>query len=179
MMPWEFFFTPAARVIRLAAQLPRRGTSSRTTVRTGSRYGIEDDSSGTLVEGNYVGTDITGSVALGNVGGGIFVAASGNTIGGASSGAGNLVSGNVASGVFIYLTSETLVQGNLIGTNASGTSALGNSGTGIYVYDSSDNTIGGTVAGEGNLISRNNGDGLDLGLSSNDNLVEGTTSAPT
>ncbi len=89
----------------------------------GSRYGIEDDSSGTLVEGNYVGTDVTGSVALGNVGGGIFVAASDNTIGGASSGAGNLVSGNAASGVFIYLTSETLVQGNLIGTNASGTKA--------------------------------------------------------
>ncbi len=45
--------------------------------------------------------------------------------------------------------------------------------SGIYVYDSSDNTIGGAAAGEGNLISKNNGNGIELGFSSNDNLVEG------
>ena len=136
----------------------------------GYRFGIEDDSSGTLIEGNYVGTDITGSVALGNAAGGIFVAASDNTIGGVSSGAGNLISGNVANGIYIYLTSEILVQGNLIGTDANGTSALGSS-VGIFQYASSDNTIGGLAAGDGNLIS-GNGNGVDLD-GGDGNLVQG------
>ncbi len=64
-----------------------------------------------LVEGDFIGTDVTGKVALGNnseldpSAGGVFLysGASGNTIGGLTAtpgtGAGNLISGNTFAGV--------------------------------------------------------------------------------
>ena len=70
-----------------------------------------------------------------------------------------------------------VVQGNFIGTNAAGTAALGN-GNGVVIDNgASNNTIGGTGAGAGNVISGNSGDGIDIGLpttlSSNGNFVQG------
>jgi hypothetical protein len=52
------------------------------------------------------------------------------------------------------------VAGNFIGLNAAGTGALAN-GTGITINgDATNNTIGGTLAGMGNVISGNNGNGV-------------------
>ena len=62
-----------------------------------------------------------------------------------------------------------VVQGNFIGTDATGTAALGNA-TGVSISNSG-NTIGGTGAGAGNVISGNSGDGIDL--SSDGNFVQG------
>lgn len=81
-----------------------------------------------LVVGNFFGTDITGTVAIGNlVGVGIDSGGSNNTIGGltatAGTGAGNVISGNTSGGVALVSATSTgnLVLGNLIGTNAAGT----------------------------------------------------------
>jgi hypothetical protein len=109
-----------------------------------------------IIEGNYIGTDVTGELAIAN-GEGIY-SADGATIGGTAAGAGNLISGNVTG---IRYAINCLIQGNFIGTNKEGMSRLGNN-IGIY-YDGASqslaNTIGGTVTGAGNLIS-GNGSGI-------------------
>ena len=101
--------------------------------------------------------------------------ASKNTIGGTGAGAGNVISGNSVDGIEIGSFSPTLtsgnsnlVQGNKIGTNAAGTAELGNGttsvknfgGVGVRFVDGTSNTVGGTAAGAGNLISGNVNQGI-------------------
>jgi titin len=128
----------------------------------GYTQGLADNN---FVQGNKIGTDITGTVALGNgdFSSGVVVEGAGNVIGGTSPGAGNLISGNAGDGVVLYLTTGpgNVVQGNRIGTNADGTKALGNGGAGVRVTGPTYSaTIGGTADGAGNLISGNGGDGV-------------------
>ena len=109
-------------------------------------------STGNLVQGNYIGTDASGTSALGN-GGGVSVLSGGNTVGGATPGARNLVSGNSGDGLLVS-GSDNLVQGNYIGTDVTGGSALGNGATGLSLFGSN-NVIGGTADGGRNIISAN------------------------
>jgi choice-of-anchor C domain-containing protein len=112
---------------------------------------------GNRVIGNYAGTNAAGTSAVGNgaAGIGVYLSASGNQIGGAATGEGNLVSGNPLDGVSIAGSSGNTVQGNRIGTNADGTAAVGNARRGVHVQGGSNNTIGGSAASQGNLISGN------------------------
>ncbi len=118
--------------------------------------------SGNLLLGNRIGTDRSGSLPRGNTAYGILIAdrASGNVIGGAS---GNIISAN-GLGITIIgpSTGQTLIQGNRIGTDATGTRALGNLQNGIFFRQSSNNTVGGTTAGAGNLISANRAVGIQV-----------------
>ena len=66
---------------------------------------------------------------------------------------GNVISGN-GDGVQIEAGISNVVAGNKIGTDVTGTVALGNSSNGVEV-EGTDNTIGGTTAGAGNVISAN------------------------
>ena len=136
---------------------------ARNVIAGGSGPGIRiDGTSGTIVRGNYVGTDVTGTVDLGVNGSGIRVfTGTGNTIGGAAPGAGNLVSGNSAEGISIE-TVGNVVQGNRVGTDASGSAALPNQGIGIRCYFSGDATVGGTAPGMGNLVAGNGSHGVSL-----------------
>ena len=118
------------------------------------------------MEGNLLGTDATGAarpVGTFGVGSGValFDGASGNVIGGTSLGAGNVISATLGFGVEIGDSASTgnLIEGNLIGTDATGTLAAGNEGDGVYL-SSAGNTVGGTVAGAGNLIADNFGAGI-------------------
>ena len=65
--------------------------------------GISLAATGTLIQGNYIGTDKTGMVALGNGGGGGILitgnTSGGNTIGGTAAGARNVISGNANTGI--------------------------------------------------------------------------------
>jgi large repetitive protein len=138
-----------------------------------------------LVEGNEIGTDITGTVAIGNAFSGIYFgdfgvtgdAASDATIGGTAAGARNLISNNGNFGVWIDGAGATgaLVEGNFIGTDASGTVAMGNAEDGVDIDSgASGNTIGGTVAGAANIISGNLEDGINLnGVGTSHNLIAG------
>lgn len=119
-----------------------------------------------VVLGNYIGTDRTGTLAVPNQYSGIFFAsgATSNTVGGTISGSRNVISGN-PTGVIIVGpgTSQNVVAGNYVGTNAAGTAALPNNGDGITLFAApSQNTIGGTVAGARNVISGNTGNGITL-----------------
>ena len=67
-----------------------------------------------------------------------------------------------------------VVQGNLIGTNAGGTAAIPNGHDGIFINDAPNNTIGGTAAGAGNLISGNGSVGIQLfGTLTSGNVIQG------
>jgi titin len=110
------------------------------------------------VLGNTIGTDATGTFALGNSGDGIQIdSGTGNTVGGTTAGSGNLVSGNAGDGIAVS-ANGALVQGNLIGTDASGAAALGNGGNGVLL-SGSNNTVGGT-ADAGNVIAFNGLNGV-------------------
>jgi len=144
-----------------------------------SIYG--SNASGAVVQGNLIGTDVTGADRLGNANNGIFIhAADGYTIGGTETGAGNLVSGNGGNGIVIAysLGAGGLVAGNRIGTDITGTRALGNSGSGVRTVYASNLTLGGAAAGAGNLISADLiGVFLD-GAGSVDNRIRGNLIGP-
>ncbi|MBA3609515.1 MAG: hypothetical protein H0W43_13595, partial [Chthoniobacterales bacterium] len=116
-----------------------------------------ESATGNLVQGNFIGTDISGGIDRGNVNNGVHIFdAPNNNVGGTLTGARNIISGHRFSGVGILsdLATGNLVQGNYLGTDAAGGAALGN-GNGISVNSATDNTIGGSVAGAGNVISGN------------------------
>jgi hypothetical protein len=74
----------------------------------------------------------------------------------------------IDDGVQISYANSNVVAGNKIGTDASGAVALGNSGDGVEIDGSSGNTIGGTVAGAGNVITDNSGAGVTVGTYAGD-----------
>jgi|GEM_PF-715997 len=121
------------------------------------------NSDGNTVLGNYIGVDITGTAALGSQGYGVLIesVSNGNTIGGASAGATNVISGNVFYGIQISNGDSNSILGNYIGTNAAGNAAIGNGLSGIFLVDSTNTTIGGTSASARNIVSGNS-DGVEL-----------------
>jgi len=137
--------------------------------------------SGNLIEGNYVGTDITGTNAIPNTLAGIYLpngGAPGNIIGGTVTGARNVISGNYY-GIYVAGPGNggNLIQGNYIGLSPDGSHSVGGGSafTGVILFaDTTNNTIGGPVAGAGNVISGFFGYGLyisDTGTSGN--VVQG------
>ena len=87
------------------------------------------------------------------MGDGIFINnAPSNTIGGTAAGAGNLISGNTFVGIQLFgpLTSKNVIQGNKIGTDATGRLTLPNKVGGIFVITPSANQLGGTGPGQAN-----------------------------
>jgi parallel beta-helix repeat protein len=137
--------------------------------------GVDIRSTGNLVQGNFIGTDVHGTAALGNTLDGVLITgASNNTIGGIAGGAGNLISGNHQDGVMITDNGSAgnLVQGNYIGTDVTGTARLANSSHGVFVRSGAhDNTIGGTAAGAANIIAFNQGAGVVIGANITDRLT--------
>lgn len=115
---------------------------------------------GNIIQGNYIGPDITGNSALGNGDGIALYDVSGCTIGGKSAGTRNIISGNFKNGILIVEGSNNIISGNYIGVNHSGLLELGNSYTGIIIIGSINNTIGGKTNDERNIISNNGFEGL-------------------
>ena len=124
---------------------------------------------GNLIQGNFIGTDVTGTLRVHNLSGIEIMRGGGptqcppfnNTIGGTAPGAGNVISGNARNGVVLYNVDFNRVQGNYIGTDVSGLVGLGNSLRGILIkFNAQFNTIGGTGSGEGNIIAFNGRKGV-------------------
>ena len=153
------------------------GTSSGAgNLISGNATGVDlSDSSANVVQGNLIGLDQSGSLALGNTGAGVLVEAgsASNTIGGAVGGARNVISGN-AAGVSVTgaATTGTLIAGNLIGTDLKGAVAVGNRMAGIDLAGGTAATIGGKTKLASNLISGNDGDGLDVGSGVTNTLIQ-------
>jgi len=129
------------------------------------------------VMGNYIGTDLTGTADLGNTNNGVLLySTTANVIGGATAGARNIISANNQSGVYLLesLTTGNQIRGNYIGTTFTGQAALSNSIDGITIYNAPGNLIGGSLAGEGNVISGNRERGIYIvSPSAQNNRVEG------
>ena len=148
---------------------------------------VSADADGSRVQGNFIGTDVTGRLALGNGrtgtdAAGVAVSSADILIGGGEPGAGNLISGNKSRGVqFINTTAvNDRLQGNFIGLDLTGTNALGNASDGVQLLGAARLIIGGTNVGEGNVIAANGGAGIRLsatfggfGLASSNNLIVG------
>jgi titin len=132
-------------------------------------------STGATVQGNYIGTDVTGTQALGNRIGVAFEGSSMSTtlVGGTEAGAGNLISGNSLYGLISSTSGRNVIQGNYIGTDVTGTQAVGNGSHGVFFETTFLSQIGGTEPGAGNLISGNGGSGIFMSSSGGDNLVQG------
>ncbi|HEY1250610.1 MAG TPA: S-layer homology domain-containing protein [Thermoanaerobaculia bacterium] len=137
----------------------------RAIVFRGLNAGISVESSGNHVEGCFVGTDVTGTVAAAN-GTGVVVqaGAGGNTIGGSTAEARNVISSN-ATGIQLVNNADNVVIGNLVGTTATGVAALGN-GDGIVATLTTGLVIGGSGGGEGNIIAANSGYGIHISIGS-------------
>ena len=113
------------------------------------------------IQGNLLGTDKTGTVSLGSLGNSIIISPvlgsnviRDNVVAGGQFGA--MTIGNATATTF-----ETIVQGNFIGTDITGTIPLGNAQSGIYLW-TTDVTVGGTGPGEGNVIAFNGAAGVYL-----------------
>jgi hypothetical protein len=171
-------------------------TAARNIISGNFNFGIDmGEGSGNVVEGNYIGTDITGEVALSNGGkngataqnsAGLLLSTSfnntsNNTIGGTTSAARNVISGNAFSGVQISVndirggtgsTENNLFEGNFIGLDAAGTKALGNGTNGVFVASTSGGSgqiLNNSI--KGNVIAHNGQSGILVGLSATDTAV--------
>lgn len=140
------------------------------------RHGVSIEASlNNQVAGNYIGTDVTGSVALPNGQSGIMVSngTDSTLIGGLSPLARNVISANMLHGVEVTGNSvSTNLQGNFIGTDKSGAVALGNGANGV-VINSAGNQVGGLIPQARNVIAGNGADGLVIGRGSARNVVVG------
>ncbi len=132
---------------------------------------------GNRVQGNRIGTSVTGKGYLGNGNNGIAAYNSvENLIGGSSAQARNLVSGNGGSGVYLFGAGaiSNYIQGNFIGVDISGSRSVSNVTDGITLYNASTNLVGGSIPGQGNLLSGNGMAGLYLnGAGCSNNLIQG------
>jgi hypothetical protein len=133
--------------------------------------------SGSVVQGNYIGTDSSGTEAIPNLSHGIEIANSKDTlIGGVMPENGNLISSNLGAGIAVMGNSSTgnTVQGNYVGSDWTGEKALGNGRQGILLdVNAHNNEIGGELAGAGNLIRFNMEGGVKLAPQSLNNLLTG------
>ena len=164
---------PARTAIQLAALSPERATYYRAA-RT---EGVTIIGDGNFVQGNFIGTDVSGTVALGNKLGGMLIVGSNNLVGGTAAGARNVISGNDIDGVQIATagSSNNLIQGNFIGTDVSGTADLGNGRVGVLISaEATNNTVGGTSDAARNVISGNEDIGVQIAnVGTNNNTVQG------
>jgi hypothetical protein len=138
--------------------------------------GIElyyDSNTGTIIQGNLIGTDATGSVAVGNDSFGVRCGGT-TTIGRTAPGAANVISANGWDGISAG-RSGCVIQGNYIGTDKTGTIDLGNWRGGIEV-SAPGALIGGTAVGAGNTIAHNGDAGVRVsGSTSTGNSIRGNS----
>jgi titin len=122
------------------------------------------------VQGNYIGTDYTGKLDLGNSWRGIDVSSgSGNNlIGGATSAERNVISGNEQDGVRVYQGTNNRIQGNYIGVGSDGTKALGNGGDGCRLVQTKYCTV------QSNRIGYNGGYAVHNGTSTGTKVTSNT-----
>ena len=129
---------------------------------------------------------LVASTISSNTGDGVIVSGTANIVG-AASGAGNVIIQNTGNGIAVagsngpsfFPADANVVQGNFIGTDATGTNNLGNSQSGVLIdgtlAEASTNLIGGTSSGEGNIIAFNGSNGVTVVSNAVDNAIFGNS----
>ena len=139
---------------------------------------LVQDAGKDLFQGDYLGINPDGVTANPNAYG-IELDAPGNTVGGTTPGASNLISGNLVDGIIAFGSNAkaNIIQGNKIGTDSSGIYSVGNL-DGVDLA-SPGNIVGGLLPGQSNLISGNVGPAAQSGVgillqgAAQGNLIEG------
>jgi hypothetical protein len=138
---------------------------------------------GNVVQGNFIGTDVTGSFDLGNLTDGVMIwGATNNTIGGITFAARNVISGNTRFGINIVTggpEDNNAVLGNFIGTDVSGSLAVGNGRLGVQICrmpcgSNYEPSTGLNATIDGNMIRFNGNNGVMLAGGTNigtDNVI--------
>lgn len=156
-------------IIQGASNITIRGLVINRFGRSGIFLTSTDGSDNNHIEGNFIGTNAAGTAILdasgapignGNAGVEINGLNAGNVVGGGAPEQRNLISGNDGDGVFAGTDGTDTIQGNLIGTDKTGTKDLHNGGT-------SDNGEGVNLGGQnsvvsGNIIAFNTSDGVQV-----------------
>ena len=137
---------------------------------------IDGTANNTSLDGLHIGVNFAGDTAVPNTNRGVLiVGTTGNLIGGF--GLANVISGNLGRGIEITAGGSATIRGNRIGTSEDGTVDLGNTSHGIQIVNSSGSIVGGTTAGQRNIISGNDGSGVfivgDINTPASNNLVIG------
>src|SRR5262249_52432374 len=104
-----------------------------------------------VIQGNDIGTDITGNVAIGNGGNGVTISGtSGNTIGGTTSGAGNVISGNTSFGLLVdgAASSGNVLANNHVGTGAGGSGTILNGSGALAITNGASVRVAGAFTGD-------------------------------
>ena len=138
----------------------------------GFNTGIVIVGNGNVIQSNHIGIDPAGLAAAPNTVGVGISGSSQNLIGGPAPADRNLISGNLSDGVRVFNADNNQISGNLIGSDITGSVAVGN-GVGVSILLSSDNVVGGSASGQGNLISGNQLTGVDVSGDSNMNVIQG------
>jgi CSLREA domain-containing protein len=133
----------------------------------GGIQGSFNGGTGMLVQGNFIGTDVTGSVAL------LPVSHQGEGLNNISNAQviGNLISGNGNGGLVVGNFGSVVIQGNLIGTQRDGITPLPNGNFGGLILEGDNSRVGGSGAGQANVIAFNGPDGFAIDVVSNNNLI--------
>lgn len=152
----------------VGVSLASAGNTLLNNIMSGNYYGAEiANAPNTIMRGNRIGTNAAGTAALGNQVIGVEINQSSNTVvGGSQPGEGNLISGNGSAypgeGLRVFWSPGTVVKGNLIGTDVTGTQRMGNTSYGVFLLDTTTTTVGGSLPGEGNVIGASGYDGIDV-----------------
>ncbi|HET7695311.1 MAG TPA: right-handed parallel beta-helix repeat-containing protein [Vicinamibacterales bacterium] len=146
----------------------QRNVISNNKAKGGGGGIVVDGSNGAVIQGNFIGVDVTGMLERSNEARGIAVIGSSNLlIGGPGAGMGNLIAGNRATGVrMLGGSSNNIVQGNFLGVNRTVTDFIAND-RGVQIRGGSGHQI------LGNVIAGNTYDGVLIWEDSTDNLIQG------
>jgi titin len=172
--------TEGVRINAASNQAIGSATAGARNIISGNGHdgvGIQDPSvtaspDNNSVTGNFIGTDTDGNQSLGNTFYGVIIynLGSGNQIGGTAgttaggncTGECNVIAGNGADGIVLNgYDSNTMIEGNHIGVDITGALDRGNAGAGVRILSTTATVGGGTVAAI-NVISGNDGSGIDI-----------------
>ncbi len=153
--------------------LARNIISGNSTVTGAAGTGLQLQGDSDLIAGNFIGLTSAGLAATG-IGNavGMSLDVTNSTIGSTTAGDSNLISGNSGDAIDLSGTGGDAFYGNVIGLDLQG-HAAGNGGSGIVITASSstsplplNDSIGGTVAGQGNVIANGGGFGVNVAVNS-------------
>lgn len=176
-----FLGSPIIEITRFANFFPQYGLEvtsggSGTTLRGmvfNGFYGAGihlSGGGGNVIEGNFLGTDLSGTIARGGQSGLRVDGSHNNIIGGSTPSKRNLISGNSDAGIYFYNANQNVVIGNYLGTDKSGMSRLGNN-TGVTIGPGNYNQIGGVLPEERNILSGNAADGVFLAGGTGNHII--------
>ena len=149
-----YFFTSPSNTIG-GATSAARNVISASTAAGGNGIGVQAGANN-VIQGNYIGSDVSGQYDLGNLYDGVYViSANGTKI------LGNLIVNNRVNGINLSSANNTVVENNSIGTDATGSRPFGNLAAGVTISGGT-NRLGGLSAGQANTIFFNGGAGVEV-----------------